>query len=143
MPYESCAEKYSHYFSPGLKKIFKDNEAPIPFILEVLEEDCLDTTCSHHALYLRGLLRDPEAAAKKAVETEWVKRCHGCMCLLSLVPEQSITMGNIAGALGVSRNFINLIEQNALKVMRFRIEKRFAEKGGDPKKAIGLSNLSI
>lgn len=141
MPYESCAEKYSHYFSPGLKKIFKEFGASIPFILEVLDEDCLDTECRHHVLFLRSLLRDPESASKKAVDQPWVKQCHGCLCLLHLTHDDDLTMGSIAKAIGVSRNMINLIEQSALKTMRFRAEKRFAEKGGGSAKVIGLSDI--
>ena len=125
---ESCAEKYSYLFSPTLLYVFRENKLTIPHILDFLEDDdivCDDLDCKHHVF--SGCMEFGSSNTGEVIrtETEWVKQCHGCMCLLDLLPG-SLTLQEIADAMGVSKEAIRKTESAALT----RLYKRF-KLGGD------------
>lgn len=128
MGQESCAVKYSNLFSPELKEIFKENNLSIPHILEFLESEdvmCDDTECSHHVFYGMDFEANNIDTPEK-VDAPWVKQCHRCMCLLSLVDEP-ITLQQLAEAMGVTKQAILKHESAAL----VKLQKRFKYEGGD------------
>jgi len=125
---ESCAVTYSALFSPELKEIFRENGLSIPYILEFLEADdvmCEDTECSHHVFYGMEFEANNIDIPVKA-DVPWVKQCHRCMCLLSLVSEP-ITLQQVADAMGVTKQAILKHESAALG----KLQKRFKYEGGD------------
>jgi len=129
MGYESCASLYSSLFSPELKRIFRENNLMIPYILEFLESDdvvCEDNTCIHHVFNECMEFGSTNTGDVVRVETDWVKQCHGCMCLMDLV-DHNLSLQDIADAMGVSREAIRKHEFSASS----KIRGKFSYKGGD------------
>ena len=112
MGYESCCQRYSHYFSPTLKEIFGEAELSIPYILEFIDEQCNDTECSHHIFHIIKEFRSiggSEDQQRTGKDLPWVLQCHGCACLLGLVELDNSTLSYPAmgAALGLDHRSLD------------------------------------
>ncbi len=122
---ETCVEKYGSLFSPELKEIFKEYNLSVPHILDFLEDDnivCDNKECKHHVFHASMEFSSNNIEETVRTETDWVKECHGCMCLIS----HPLTCQEIADAMGVTKQAVNKTEAAALA----KLQQRF-KLGGD------------
>jgi len=115
MGYESCVNRYSHYFSSKLKEIFKYHDMPIPYILELLDEFCPDRSCRHHIFSSHLVLEKRGQTFNQ--NAELAQKCHGCMCLLGILTD-SATYQAIADTYGISKQAVVWTEKESFKKMR-------------------------
>jgi hypothetical protein len=132
MGYESCRDTYSHYFSTELKAIFKLGNKSVPFILEVLEENCNDIDCKHHVFNVAREFGSRNRGEIITEDTPWTLECHRCMCLLDLISDD-LSFNDIAKSFGLSREAISYYDKMGLGKLRgmFKNEEDFETKGGD------------
>ena len=115
MQNESCARKYSHYFNDEVKKIFREYHVPIPYILEILEEFCEDTSCKHHFFSIRFGFES--RGEKHNQNAPLAQSCHGCACLIGLLSD-SASHEAIGAVYGVKKQTIEWTEKQAFKKFR-------------------------
>ena len=122
-----CIEKYSSYFSPKMKKFFQSAHWPVPYMLELIDENCTDTKCRHHVFCedFRWGVPGPDGQRSSGTPQEWTEKIHNCLCLMSYILDEGPSLAQIAAAYGVSRQAIEALHGVALKKLR----NKFVEEG--------------
>lgn len=120
--HESCKDRYSRYFSPELKRLFQEHGKSIPFMMEILDEVCVNRTCSHN-IFWDGIVwgdthrgeggNNPHPTPS---DCDWTIKCRNCMCLLEIGDGASNL--EIGRAFGVDRRAVYRFEQKALSKIR-------------------------
>lgn len=115
--YESCKDRYGRMFSPELKRLFREHDKPIPFILEILDTVCTNRSCSHN-IFWKGITWGDTSQNLHPEPTQqpWTLRCRNCMCLLEL--DDGASFADIGKTFGIKRQSVYKFSEKGISKLR-------------------------